>query len=93
MEFLVEVLILQSGVAHYHHRDMFSLSVLVTVTIVYIIPTILRPVPSVNNYNWTFLDSFAAVIVSKKLNCPMMKVSAFKSSELRTNEMIQIGGN
>lgn len=49
--------------------------------------------------NYIFLLTFvnenfsAAVIVSQKLNCPMMKVSAFKNSELKVNEVIQIGGN
>lgn len=52
-----------------------------------------KPIPNANKYNWTFLYSFAAVIVSQKLNCPMIKVSAFKNSGLKVNEVIQIGYN
>jgi len=38
-------------------------------------------------------DLFAAVMVAQKLVCPLMRVSDFKASGLKANEVIQIGGN
>jgi hypothetical protein len=37
-------------------------------------------------------DVFAAVIVSQKHQCPLMKKSDFDSSGLKADEVIQIGG-
>ncbi len=37
-------------------------------------------------------DLFAAVLVSQKLVCPLMKVNDFKASGLKAKEVIQIGG-
>lgn len=38
-------------------------------------------------------DVFAAVIVAQKYGCPMMKLSDYKASGLKSKEVIQIGGN
>ncbi len=38
-------------------------------------------------------DLFAAVLVSQKLVCPLMRINDFKASGLKVDEVIQIGGN
>jgi len=38
-------------------------------------------------------DLFAAVLVSQKNSCPLMKVNDFKASGLKAEQVIQIGGN
>ncbi len=38
-------------------------------------------------------DLFAAVMVSQKLGCPLMRVNDFKASGLKAEQVIQIGGN
>ncbi len=38
-------------------------------------------------------DLFSAVMVAQKNQCPLMKVSDYKASGIKAEQVIQIGGN